>query len=249
MKIMIEKVNCTQRRRDAEKIAIIGLFCILQSFSIHSQADYPLLRNGDLLFQGENYAAAETQYRKALEEIQKPTSNYNLGNSIYEQNRMQEAAESYKKAIAGTSDPQLKSNAWFNLGNSYYQQKDFGESIKAYKESLKLQPNDAEAKKNLMLAMRQLQQQQQQQQQQEQNEQQQNKDQQDQQDKQDQQQQQQQQKQQQQQQPKDSPGNEKDNVSKDEAREILKAIEREDQRVQEKLKKVSGTKAAPVKDW
>jgi len=239
----------TQRRKDAIRFIGTSVFIFFQILFGYCQADYPLLRTGDLLFQAGNYTEAETQYRKALEEKQRPTSAYNLGNTIYEQNRMQEAAESYKKAIAVTTDPQLKSNAWFNLGNTYYQQENYGESIKAYKESLKLQPNDADAKKNLMLAMRQLQQQQQQQEQQKQQQEQQNKEQQDQGDQKDQQQQQQQQKQQQQQQPKDSPGNQKDNVSKDEAREILKAIEREDQRVQEKLKKVSGSKTAPVKDW
>ncbi|HZV44424.1 MAG TPA: tetratricopeptide repeat protein, partial [Saprospiraceae bacterium] len=92
---------------------MISIIFLLHTLSSYGQADYPLLRSGDLLFKGGAYTEAETQYRKALEEKQKPTSNYNLGNSIYEQNRMTEAAESYKKAIAGTSDPKLKSNAWF----------------------------------------------------------------------------------------------------------------------------------------
>ncbi|HEX5112965.1 MAG TPA: tetratricopeptide repeat protein, partial [Saprospiraceae bacterium] len=163
------------------------------------------------------------------------------------QNRMDEAAQSYKQSIASTKDPVLKSNAYFNLGNTYFQQKDYGESIKAYKEALKLQPKDEEAKKNLMLAMRQLQQQQQQQQQNQQQQQEQEKDKQDQQQ---QNQQQQQQQQQDQQQNKEAKENEKNEpVSKDEAREILKAIEREDQRVQEKLKKETGSNAKPVKDW
>src|SRR6476620_5277044 len=106
------------RRRDANKCISIVMFIFFKIQSANCQADYPLLRTGDLLFKGGNYTEAETQYRKALEEKQKPTSNYNLGNSVYEQNRMDEAAESYKKAIAGTTDPKLKSDAWFNLGNT-----------------------------------------------------------------------------------------------------------------------------------
>ena len=38
-------------------------------------------------------------------------------------------------------------------------------------------------------------------------------------------------------------------LSNEEAREILKAIEREDQRVQEKLKKGTAKSSPPVKDW
>ena len=223
------------------------MFFSLCFISLQAQPDYLLLRNGDLLYQAKDYSEAETMYRKALEEKQKPASSYNLGNSVYQQNRMDEAAQSYKQSIAGAKDPLLKSNAYFNLGNTYFQQKDYGESIKAYKEALKLQPKDEEAKKNLMLAMRQLQQQQQQQQQ---NQQQQQQQQEQEKDKQDQQQQNQQQQQQNQQQNKESKENEKNEpVSKDEAREILKAIEREDQKVQEKLKKETGTNGKPVKDW
>ena len=90
---------------------------------------------------------------------------YNLGNTIYNQNRIPEAIQQYQKSIESTDDPALKSNAWYNLGNAHYQNKEFDKSIEAYKESLKLQPADEDAKKNLMLAMRQYQQQQQQQQQ------------------------------------------------------------------------------------
>jgi hypothetical protein len=85
MKIRIEKVYLTQRRRDAETIFVAALICLIQALPSYSQADHPLLRSGDLLFKGGAYTEAETQYRKALEEKQKSTSNYNLGNSIYEQ--------------------------------------------------------------------------------------------------------------------------------------------------------------------
>jgi len=235
---------------------LVVLILSMQAVNSFGQPDYPWLRNGDQLYKEGQYTDAETMYRKALEEKQKPTSSYNLGNTIYEQNRLDEAAEAYKKVIAGSSDAQLKSNAYFNLGNSYFQQKKFGESINAYKEALKLQPNDDEAKKNLMLAMRQLQQQQQQQQQQQNQDQQQQQkqdqqqnQQQDQKDQQQQQDQQQNQQQQRQEKEKDSKQNQREQVSKDEAREILKAIEREDQRVQEKLKKTTGSKGTNGKDW
>ncbi len=210
-----------------------------------AQADYPWLRTGDQLYDKSQYSDAETSYRKSIElNKSKPAASFNLGNTIYQQNRLPEAITEYKKAIEATDDPALRAKAHYNLGNAYFQNQQFAESIKNYKETLKVNPEDLDAKKNLMLAMRQLQQQQQQQnqnqdQQQQEEEQDQEKKEEQQQNQQEQQQQQNQQKQQEQ----------KQNINKEEANEILKAIEREDQRVQEKLKKVSGKSAPPVKDW
>lgn len=235
-------------------IIALNVLCIAQG---KTQPEYPLYRKADKQFDLGQYQDAETDYRKAAELKSKPETAYNLGNSIYEQNRMPEAITQYQKAIENTTDPALKSNAFYNMGNAHFQNKEYDDAIKNYKEALKLQPEDQEAKKNLMLAMRQQQQQQQQQNQdqqkkddkkdkQNQDQQQQPQDKQQNKDKQDQQQQQQQQNQDpKNQQQQDS----KPDVSKDEAKEILKAVEREDQRVQEKLKKVTGTKAPPVKDW
>ena len=131
-----------------------------------SQADYPWLRVGDELYERQAYTDAETAYRKALEEKEKPTTSFNLGNTIYNQNRIPEAIQQYQKSIESSDDPALKSKAWYNLGNAHYQNQEYDKSIQAYIESLKLQPEDEEAKKNLTLALRQYQQQQQQQQQQ-----------------------------------------------------------------------------------
>lgn len=238
--------------RPNRHIELVVLFTVLCIGTTMAQADYPWLRTGDELYKRHSFTDAETAYRKAQEEKDKPTTSFNLGNSIYHQNRLPEAIQHYQESIASTEDPELKAKAWYNLGNVQYESQDFEKSMQAYKESLKLQPEDEDAKKNLMLAMRQYQQQQQQKQQQQQqdNKDQNNKD------------QQQQQQQNQDQQNKDqqeqnaskdqSQGDQQssaDEVSRDEAKEILKAIEREDQRVQEKLKKASGKTAPPVKDW
>jgi tetratricopeptide (TPR) repeat protein len=228
-----------------------------------AQPDYPFYRKGDKDYERGLFEDAETAYRKANEVKPKPEASYNLGNSIYEQNRLPEAISQYEKAIESAKDPALKSRAYYNKGNAHFQNKEYDKSIEAYKNALKLMPTDEDAKKNLMLAMRQLQQQQQQQQQKDQQnnqdkKDQENKDQQQPQDEQDQKQNPQDEQDQKQNQPQESksqPGDDqpppegKEDISKEEAKDILKAVEREDQRVQEKLKKVSGRNAPPVKDW
>ncbi len=85
------------------------------------QADYPWLRFGDQFYENGSYTDAETAYRKALEEKEKPTTSYNLGNTVYNQNRIPEAIQQYQKSIEATKDPLLKSKAYYNLGNAHYQ--------------------------------------------------------------------------------------------------------------------------------
>ena len=208
-----------------------------------AQADYAYSRKGDKKYEEGHYTEAETSYRKSLELNPKASTSYNLANSMFLQERIPEAIEEYKKAINSNDNPEVKAQAYYNMGNAYFQNKEYQQSINAYKESLKINPSDEDAKKNLMLAMRQLRheqqpekQKQEQQQQQQQQEEEQNKD-------------QQQQEQQQGESPQQKEELKKEDVSKEEAKEILKAIEREDQRVQEKLKKSSGKSTPPVKDW
>ena len=222
-------------------LCILG--CLLPAIAV-AQKDYPHLRDGDQKFEEGRYTDAETAYRKALAEDAKAGTSYNLGNSMFLQNRIPEALAEYQKTVTASEDPGVKARAYYNMGNAYFQNNEFGQSIKAYKEALKINPNDADTKKNLMLAMRQLKQQQeqqnpeQQQQEQQQNEQQQNE-----------QESQEQQQQQQQQQTQSREEQASEEINKEEANEILKAIEREDQRVQEKLKKSGGKNTPPVKDW
>lgn len=221
----------------------INIILVVTSGIVHAQKDYAVLRQGDEFFEEGRYTDAETAYRKAIELNPKPSSSYNLANSMFLQDRIPEAVEEYKKAITSADNVEVKQRGYYNMGNAYFQNKEYQQSINAYKEALKLNPVDEDAKKNLMLAMRQLKQQQQQQPNEQQNQEQKEQENEEQKDQEQQQQDEQQQQQQQQQEEK------KEDISKDEAKEILKAIEREDQRVQEKLKKTSGKSTPPVKDW
>lgn len=64
---------------------------------------------------------------------------------------------------------------YHNIGVAYHKQEKYAECIKAYKQALKNNPDDADTKHNLTLALQMLQQQQQQQQQQQDQDQNQNK--------------------------------------------------------------------------
>lgn len=221
-------------------IILIAAVCFING-TLQGQSDYPFLRTADELYARGAYTEAEIAYRKALGEKAKPETAYNLGNSVYLQQRNDEAIRQYEAAIAAAHDPALKSRAWYNLGNAHYQQQAYDKSVQAFKEALKLNPADDDARNNLMLAMRQFQLQQQQQQQSEDKQQQPETE-------NDESNQPQQQEEQKQNQPQEPQEMEPEELSREEAKEMLKAVEREDQRVQEKMKQPVN-KAKPRKDW
>ena len=240
-----------------KKIILLLLVGLITQISI-AQSTHKLLRNGNSAYEKEDYATAAENYYKALEnDPSNVKGKFNLGNATYHSEGFDEAVLHFSAAAELAKDDVTKSNAYYNLGNTYFQKaqaeegKGLEESIEAYKNSLRLNPNDIDTKKNLALTQRLLQRQQQQQKQQQQE---QDKE----QDKQDQQEQQQQQQEQQQ---NESGENEEDkkpesqeeqaakDLNKEEALELLKIMEEEEKKVQEKLQKVRGDGKKPEKDW
>jgi Ca-activated chloride channel family protein len=145
-----------------------------------------------------------------------------------------------------------KSASLYNLGNSMLMANKLQESIEAYKNSLKLKPENQEAKYNLAYAQDLLRKQQEQQKQQQQQQNKDNKDQNKEQNKKDQEKKDQQkqnndkdQEQQQQQQ------QNQQSISKEDAERLLNAIANDEKNVQEKVKlaKAAKTKVRTLKNW
>jgi Ca-activated chloride channel homolog len=128
----------------------------------NAQSAHKYKRSGDLMYDQGEYEAAEEEYRRANSKKSSATATYNLGNSIFQQERYDEAIRQYEQAAGLTDDPKLKSKAYYNLGNTYMQAQKFDKSVESYIKALKVDPDDLETKKNLTLALQQLQQQQQQ---------------------------------------------------------------------------------------
>ena len=115
----------------------------------------------------ENYQQAEINYRKAMETTHNyDKANYNLGNSLYRQERYEEAGKAFESVANNkSSSKDLRERAYHNYGNSLLKQEKYKESIDAYKEALKLNPKDMDTKYNLEYARKKMMQQMQQQQQ------------------------------------------------------------------------------------
>lgn len=228
-----------------KKYLCLLVVAIFAATAFAQKAERDHIRKGNRYFKDSVYVDAEVNYRKALEVNPKSTiAMFNLGNTLLWQNKLQEAMDQYVSAARIEKDKGRKAQIFHNIGIIFHSQKEYAKAIEAYKESLRNNPKDDETRYNLALAQKMLKDQQQNQQ----NQNQQNQDQQ--QQKQEQQKQEQQQDQQKdQQQPKDQ--NQKDNqMSKENAEQLLNSVMQDEKNVQDKVKKqqiIRGSKLE--KDW
>ncbi|WP_209319459.1 tetratricopeptide repeat protein [Bacteroides faecium] len=220
---------------------IIFVVLLLSAAAVSAQKeerDY--IRKGNRLFNDSVFVDAEVNYRKALEVNPKSSvSMYNLGNTLSQQQKFQDAMEQYVAAGNIEKDKMKLAHIYHNMGVLFQAGKDYAKAVDAYKMSLRNNPTDDETRYNLALAQKMLKDQQQNQQNQDQN-QDQNKDQQKQDQKQDQnkdkQKDQNQDEKKDQQQP---PKSEKQNnqMSKENAEQLLNSVMQDEKDVQDKVKK------------
>ena len=235
-------------------LAVCGLsFFFTQS---RAQSADALIRKGNQQYMNKQYGAAEATYMKASAFKGKaPISLFNLGNSLYRQNRFGEARANYEKSLNAFADSLDQSRAHYNIGNAFMKQKNWQNSIREFEQSLIRNPSDNQARYNLAYAQAMLKKQQsggggqknnknnkknknkqnnqntsknnQNKNQQQPNQNQQNK----------------QQKNQQQ------PQNQSSTISKQEARNILNALDQQEQKILQKKDQKHGTPVTTGKDW
>ena len=229
------------------------LSMLLLASSAHSFAqektDRDYLRSGNKLYNDSLFIKAEVDYRKALELNPKSTdAMFNLANTLLMQQKAKEAMEQYESVAKIEKDKEKLAQIYHNMGVILQSSKQLPQCIEAYKESLRNNPKDDETRYNLALAQKLLKDQQQNQQNQDQ--QQQQEQQQKQEEKQDQNKDQQDQKEQQQQQNQQQQQQNKNEMSKENAQQLLNAVMQDEKNVQDKVKKqlqIQGKKLD--KDW
>jgi len=138
----------------------------VQESSAQRYPERGLTRRGNRDYQKEEYSASEVDYRRALEK--NPAfyeAGFNLGDAVYRQQRFDEAAKLFAKAAADSSaSVNDAAQSFYNMGNALFMQQKYAEALEAYKQSLRLRPDDVDAKYNLAYTKKMLEQQQQQQQ-------------------------------------------------------------------------------------
>jgi tetratricopeptide (TPR) repeat protein len=238
------------------KSVIMFLLILLIRISVFShtvcaQADKKFIRQGNREYEKSRYSESEILYRKALDKNkQSADAVFNAGDALYKQEKYEDAGKQFIENINLNEDRNKKSAGFYNLGNSFLKSNKLKESIDAYKNSLRLNPQNLEAKYNLAYAQDLLQQQQQQQQQnQDQQQQKQDKNNQDQNKEKEQDQDQSDNKEQQDQQ--QQPQQDDQAISKEDAERILNALENDEKNVQEKVKlaKAAKNRVRSAKNW
>lgn len=220
------------------------LFQIVLSASAQ-KAERDYIRRGNRQFKDSVFVEADVNYRKALDANPKSTiSMFNLGNALMQQNKLPEAMEQFAAATRMDKDKNRLAQMYHNMGVILHSQKEYAKAVEAYKQSLRNNPKDDETRYNLALAQKMLKDQQNNQQNQDQQQQQQ-------QQQQEQQQQQQEQQQQNQDQQQQQPPQNDNQMSKENAEQLLKSMMRDEKDVQDKVKKqqqvIQGGKLE--KDW
>lgn len=230
-----------------------------------AQSVRSLVNSGNDLYASKKFGDAEVNYKKAIEkDITSVPGHFNLGNSLYRQDKYDESVKSFHDAIGKADGKTAKALAYFNLGNAQLKSQKYDEAVKAFTESLKLNPDDADAKYNLSYALLKQKEQQQKNQNKNDKNQDKNKDKQDQdkqnqdQNKQDQQQQdqqkqdqqnQQQQNQDQQQAKQDQTRQQEKQMSKADAERILDVLKNNEKDVQKKIRQRVAGRPRGEKDW
>jgi len=123
---------------------------------------------GNRLYEQKKYDEALRKYTDAQAlKPGAPELHYNIGNVLFRKGDVDKAIEEYMRAQSA-ADQHLRQAATYNRGNALMQKGKAQDAVNAYVQALRLDPTDAEAKRNLELALKLLEAQKQQQQQHEQ---------------------------------------------------------------------------------
>lgn len=138
-------------------ILTVGLLMMCQVLFGQMFPERRDVRKGNREYERENYVEAEAAYMGALSK--NPASyegNFNLGDAYYRQGRFEESAQRFQQLSQIPNMPDVMAKSWYNQGNGLVQQykqgwdrKKLEEALEVYKQSLRLNPQDQEAKFNL----------------------------------------------------------------------------------------------------
>ena len=112
------------------------------------------IREGNAFYKQQQFDKAASSYAKAIEaDPNNGLATFNLGNTLYKQNKQDEAVKTFDGITVNAGKNDLKPKAYYNKGAVLSKQQKLEESIEAYKSALRLNPVDKEARENLQKAL------------------------------------------------------------------------------------------------
>lgn len=136
---------------------LLLIFSFSHSVTIEGQNVRDYIRRGNRQYRDSIYDKAQVQYQKGFEKDSNCVEvNYNLANSLLVQGQPKEAMRLFEKASKVEHDKVRRHMIFHNMGVILQSQKQFAPAIEAYKEALRSDPTDDETRYNLVLCQRQL---------------------------------------------------------------------------------------------
>lgn len=218
------------------KKIIAAFAALVLVLPLSAQQEKREVRSGNRAFRSKNYNEAEIDYRKGLvKDSTSFISAYDLASSLYMQKDYENAARTLDKVADQLPESEYASRWYFNKGNIALQQQDYKTAVDAFKQALLLDPEDLQAKESYIYAKEKLKDRQDGQNQQD------NQNQQNDQNQQDDQNQQPQPQPNDDQQPQQDPAGQQ--ISPQQAQQMLKAIQAKEKETQEKVEKAKAQQA------
>lgn len=151
---------------------LLALFACLASYGQTTKRERNLIKQGNEYFSKEQYSKAEECYSRVLEiNPNSQIARYNLASTMLRQRKKTDNAAARDSVVmqnlnevgGNPSAPAgLRAHSYYNLGRLAYDKQDYAASVDYFKKSLKINPKDDQARKNLRMAQKKLQQNQQQ---------------------------------------------------------------------------------------
>ena len=133
-------------------IIVTVAFLLVGGTNADAQTDRNLIRQGNRAFKSQKWAAAETQYRKAISKNQKnPHAIYNLGCALLAQQKDSLAMVQFGNAAQLESNIFRRSKSYHNMGVLMQNHREYAQAIEYYKMALRCNPQDNETRYNLAL--------------------------------------------------------------------------------------------------
>ena len=146
------------------KKTIAALAALLLVLPLSAQEDKTEVRSGNRMLRNRNYNEAEINFRKGLvKDSTSFISSYDLASSLYLQKDYDNAAKALERVEPQLPDSEYADRWHFNKGNIALQQQDWQTAVEAFKQALLLNPGDLEAKESYIYAKKKLEDQQNQQ--------------------------------------------------------------------------------------
>lgn len=138
------------------KRLMILILALASAVTVSAQTDRKEVRAGNKAFRKGDFRKSEIDYRKAvLKDSLSVAAQYNLASSLYRQDDYegaQKALSSIAETVSAVEAVGTKADFYFNQGDVALAQKDYASAVKSFRQSLLLRPDDMDAKENYIYA-------------------------------------------------------------------------------------------------